>query len=141
MAEPQRDSNSESPRELNQPPEIQEHKRFLRRHRWILWVSGAAAFALIAIVTVFYVAALRFEPYLRARIIAELEQRFHTRVELQSFHVEVHHGQQATWGLWARGRGLRVWPTHREGGDHPLETAVESKPLIDLGEFSFHFPL
>jgi hypothetical protein len=53
----------------------------------------------------------------------------------------VHHGQEGQWGLWATGRGLRIWPPHREGGDHPLEVAVESKPLIDLGEFSFHVPL
>lgn len=142
MAEPLRaTSNSEDPRGANHPPGPKQGKPFLRRHRWIAWIAGVALVTLAALTLTFFITARHFEPYLRARIIEGLEQRFHTRVELQTFHVEVHHGQQATWGLWARGRGLRIWPPHRDGGDHPLETAIESKPLIDLGEFSFHVPL
>ncbi|MGA3265095.1 MAG: hypothetical protein ABSC47_13740 [Terracidiphilus sp.] len=38
------------------------------------------------------------EPYLRARIVEELRERFHARVELDSFH---------TSGLRRRWRGLR----------------------------------
>ncbi len=116
------------------------HRSFWRRNRWIWWVAGAALVFLAALATVLTIVARRFEPYVRARIVDGLEQRFHTRVELADFHIRVQHGQEAEWGLWARGQGLRIWPAHREGGDYTLETA-QSKPLIDLGEFSFHVPL
>ena len=114
---------------------------FLRRSRWIWWVSGAILMVLGAVGIFLSVVAHRFEPYIRQRIVEGLQQRFHTRVELADFHVSVHEGLKGEWGMWATGRGLRIWPPHREGGDHPLEIAVQSKPLIDLGEFSFHVPL
>ena len=122
-------------------PQPQVRRSFWRRNRWIWWVAGGMAVALIAVTVVLSIVARRFEPFIRERIVASLEQRFHTHVELNYFHISVHHGQEGEWGLWATGRGLRIWPPHREGGDHPLEVAVESKPLIDLGEFSFHVPL
>jgi hypothetical protein len=106
-----------------------------------VWAGAIVLVLLAGIAVMLDVAAHRFEPFLRARIVDGLEQRFHSRVELAYFHVSVHHGQEATWGLWATGRGLRVWPPHREGGSHSLETAVESKPLIEVAEFNFHAPL
>ena len=125
------------------PKDIEPPARrsFLRRNRWIWWVAGFLLILLVAVTTVLSIVARRFEPFMRERIVAGLQQRFHTRVELEYFHVAVQHGTEGEWGLWAIGRGLRIWPPHREGGDHPLETAVQSKPLIDLGEFSFHVPL
>jgi hypothetical protein len=116
-------------------------RSFWRRNRWIFWVAGVMFAALVVVAVVLSIVARRFEPFIRERIVAGLQQRFHTRVELAYFHVSVQHGAEGEWGLWAIGRGLRIWPPHREGGDHPLETAVQSKPLIDLGEFSFHVPL
>ena len=68
----------------------------------------------------------RAEPYLRARIVAELEEHFHARVELDSFHLSLLNG------LWAEGRGLRIWP---------LSQAEAAQPLIQLDEFRFHTPL
>lgn len=112
-----------------------------RRYRWLIWISGLALAFLLGLSALFAYLAHHFEPFLRARIVEALQERFHTRVELAYFHIDVHHGQEATWGLWATGRGLRIWPPMKRGGDVPLETAVESKPLIDLGEFSFHVPL
>ena len=37
----------------------------------------------------------------------ELEEHFHARVELDSFHVSL------VDGLWAEGKGLRIWPPAR----------------------------
>jgi hypothetical protein len=131
---------------LNTPSTSQDtqpgiRRSFWRRNRWLLWLAGALLLILVAVSVVLTIVARRFEPYIRARIVEGLQQRFHTHVELAEFHVSVQHGQQGEWGLWATGRGLRIWPPHREAGDHPLEVAVESKPLIDLGEFDFHVPL
>jgi len=125
---------------LKAPPVV-ARPPFWRRHRWLVWLGGAALVVLAAASALLGIAARRFEPYLRARIVEGLGEHFHTRVELDSFHVAVEHGEGARFGLWATGRGLRIWPPHRTGGDHPLETAVESLPLIQLQEFSFHVPL
>ncbi len=124
---------------LNTVPVVR--RSFWRRNRWIWWVSGSLFVVLAVTAAVLAIVARRFEPFMRERIVAGLQQRFHTRVELAYFHVSVQHGAEGEWGMWATGRGLRIWPPHREGGDHPLEIAVQSKPLIDLGEFSFHVPL
>lgn len=105
-----------------------------------MWTVSAALVVLVAITAVAAVVARRFEPFLRARIVNGLQDRFRTRVELGSFHVSPGNGLHGKWGIWATGRGLRIWPPHRSNGDHPLETAVQSQPLIQLDEFSFHVP-
>lgn len=100
------------------------------------------AFAFILVVgCTLAVLAHRFEPFLRARIVEGLQDHFHTRVELDDFHVEPGNGLRGNWGIWATGRGLRIWPPERTGGDHPLEVATQSLPLIELREFRFHVPL
>jgi hypothetical protein len=75
----------------------------------------------------------RAEPYLRARIVTGLENRFHARVELDNFHVSL------VDGLWAEGKGLRIWPPARVAGVGV--PAGEGEPLIRLKEFRFHAPL
>jgi hypothetical protein len=79
----------------------------------------------------------RAEPFLRARIVAELQERFHARVELDSFHVSLMNG------LWAEGKGLRIWPPAQvQGVTVPgPETTGSAQPLIRLDEFRFHAPL
>jgi hypothetical protein len=101
----------------------------------------------------------RAEPYVRARIVAALVNRFHARVELDSFHLSLVNG------LWAEGKGLRIWPPAQvegitvpgpakplPGKPKPGATAFESgaqeaasshpaSPLIRLEEFRFHAPL
>jgi hypothetical protein len=75
----------------------------------------------------------RAEPFLRVRIVQALENRFHARVELDSFHVSLVNG------LWAEGKGLRIWPPAQvEGVAAPAGQGV---PLIRLEEFRFHAPL
>jgi hypothetical protein len=70
-----------------------------------------------------------------------LKGRFHTRVELDHFHVALGNGLEGEWGIWATGQGLRIWPPQRAVGDRSLETAVQSIPLITLDDFRFHVPL
>lgn len=126
---------------INLRPEDGPRRPFWRRHRWLIWTGAAIVVFLVTVSVVLSIAAHRVEPYLRARIVQGLTDRFHTKVELDSFHVSVHHGKEAMFGIWATGRGLRIWQPHRGGGDHSLETAAQSEPLIQLEEFSFHVPL
>lgn len=106
-----------------------EQGPFWRRHPWLMWTAGVLLILLIAAAVAISVALHRAEPFLRARLGAELEQRFHAHVELDSFHVSLMNG------LWAEGKGLRIWPPPPAAGNHA------GPPLIRLSEFRFHAPL
>jgi hypothetical protein len=82
----------------------EDRQPFWRRHRWVKWVIGGLLAVLVLAAAAVGVALQRAEPYLRARIVEGLEDRFHARVELDSFHVSL------VKGLWAEGKGLRIWP-------------------------------
>jgi len=97
------------------------------------WGAGALFLLLIAAIILADIALHRAQPYLRARIIEGLEQRFHARVELDVFHVSLVHG------LRAEGKGLRIWPPAQVSGIAVPES--EGEPLIQLDSFRFHAPL
>jgi hypothetical protein len=77
---------------------------FWRRKRWLLWAAGGLLATLLAVVVVWLVLLHQAEPILRDHIVEALEDSFHARVELDSFHVSLVNG------LWAEGKGLRIWP-------------------------------
>jgi hypothetical protein len=105
------------------------------------------------------VAMHQAEPLLRAAIVEKLEERFHAHVELDSFHVSLVNG------LWAEGKGLRIWPPVHHPEDEDLSSGTPAQvvgvtvpgtnkagangaaaaaspgPLIRLDEFRFHAPL
>jgi len=93
-----------------------------------------AAFTVVGIVV-----AHRIEPFLRARIVDGLSQHFHARVDLDSFHVTIGNTLRGEWGIWAQGRGLRIWPPAQVAGvSVPNSTGA---PLFSLAAFAFHAPL
>ncbi len=106
-----------------------------RGKRWLRWTLGAALAALVLLAVLIAVAVHRAEPVLRARIVAELERHFHARVELDSFHVSL------AGGLWAEGKGLRIWPAQAQPDGTGAGAAGAGAPLIRLEEFRFHAPL
>lgn len=104
-----------------------------RGHRWLKWFLGALSVLLVAMGIAVTIAVHHAEPFLRALIVDRLTQRFHARVELDSFHVSLAHG------LRAEGKGLRIWPPAEvEGLEVP---AAHGQPLIDLRRFYFRAPL
>ena len=108
-------------------------RTFWRGRRWVKWVVVALLVAIAAAAVAVTIGLRRAEPFLRARIVEELTDRFHARVELDSFHVSLVNG------LWAEGKGLRIWPPARvDGVGVP---AGQGEPLIRLDEFRFHAPL
>ena len=109
------------------------HASFWRRHPVLKW-TGVSLLLLLAILAgVASYLLHRAEPFLRARIIEALRDRFHARVELDSFHMSLVHGVQA------QGRGLRIWPPAQVEG---VSVAPDGgDPLIRLDEFRFHAPL
>jgi hypothetical protein len=98
----------------------------------------ATAGLLAVVVTV---AAHRAEPFLRARIVGGLQERFHARVELDSFHLSLDDGLDGHWGVWAEGKGLRVFPPAQVEGVTVPGPAGPVAPMIRLVEFRFHAPL
>ena len=112
----------------------EQHSSFWRRHRLILWVAGALG-TLFAVLAVLVAVALHHaEPFVRARIVAGLQERFHARVELDSFHMSLVHG------LRAEGKGLRIWAPQSALAEDAT-AAANAEPLIRLSEFRFHAPL
>lgn len=128
---------------------LQANRRsFWRRHRWLAWVGGGLLVSLAGLATIGAVLAHRAEPFLRARIVQGLEQRFHSRVELDSFHVSLRSGLDGHWGVWAEGKGLRIWPPAQAQvagvavpGSGRFAAAGPDAPLIRLEQFQFHAPL
>jgi hypothetical protein len=99
------------------------------------WLAGGLLVLLVALAVAVLIVLRRTEPFLRAHIVAALEQRFHARVELDSFHVSLAHGLQA------QGRGLRIWPPAQVRGVSVSPAVDTSDPLIRLEQFSFRAPL
>ncbi|MGB6193659.1 MAG: AsmA-like C-terminal region-containing protein [Terracidiphilus sp.] len=118
---------------------MDQERTFWRRHRWLLWTGGIAFAGLAAIITTLAIMAHRIEPYVRARIIDGLSQHFHTHVELDTFHLSIGNGFRGEWGVWAQGRGLRIWPPLPEGAS--LAERPAGEPLVSLAQFAFHAPL
>jgi hypothetical protein len=98
----------------------------------VKWLAGGLLAALAVAAVVVDIGLRRAEPFLRARLVEELEDHFHARVELDSFHVSL------VKGLWAEGKGLRIWPPARVAG---VGVPAGGDPLIRLDEFRFHAPL
>jgi len=103
-----------------------------RRGRWVIWTGAGVLAAVAVLACAAWVMARRAEPWLRARIVSELAERFQARVELDGFHVWI------SDGLWAEGKGLRIWPPASVEG---IRVPGEGNPLIRLDEFRFHAPL
>lgn len=103
--------------------------------RGFMWISISLLLLLVALAVVVSVLLRHAEPYVRARIVNTLRDRFHARVELDSFQMSLGHGLQA------EGRGLRIWPPAQVEGVTVPATAAPGDPLISLDEFRFHAPL
>ena len=114
---------------------------FWRRNRWLRWVAGGLLVVLAGLAAIGSVLAHRAEPFLRARIVEGLGERFHARVELDSLHLSLGNGLEGQWGVRAEGKGLRIWPPAQVEGVTVPGAAGPVEPLIRVEEFRFHVPL
>ena len=69
------------------------------------------------------------EPILRRRVIASLEQRFHSPVELDALHISLLRGLQVT------GSGLRI--RYLAGPDEPDVRPQAAAPMLSVKSFEF----
>lgn len=119
----------------------QDRKSSPPRYRWLFWTGGILAGVLAVVTVAAVVLAHRIEPFLRARIVSSLSDYFHARVELDNFHVSIGNGFRGEWGIWAEGRGLRIWPPAQVGGVAVPDPTDPGQPLFSLASFGFHAPL
>lgn len=105
------------------------------RLRLLKWVGGVLLVTLAVLAGVVLILAHRAEPLMRARIVQGLQSHFHARVELDSFHLTLRDG------LWAEGKGLRIWPPVEVAGVAVPGSVAPNAPLIRLEEFQFHAPI
>ena len=113
---------------------MEQRASFWRRNRWLKWALGGLLLALALVAVVVSVILHQTEPFLRARIVAALTERFHARVELDAFHVSL------VDGLRAEGKGLRIWPPAQVNGVSVPDNSRLGEPLIRLDDFRFHTP-
>lgn len=106
---------------------------FWQRHKVLRWTTGMVLTGLLVLFVVLAALAHRAEPFLRAQIVTALSARFRSHVELDSFRLRFGNSLRGEWGVWADGRGLRIWPANNVAG--------AGDPIIQLGEFRFHAPL
>jgi hypothetical protein len=108
---------------------------------WPFWVGGVFLALLATMVILIDIAAHRAEPFVRKQVIQALSDRFHARVELDSFHLSLGNTLRGEWGVWGEGKGLRIWPPTDSEGAQVSQVNPPAQPLIRLDEFAFHAPL
>ncbi len=105
-----------------QPDAPDEHKR---KHRW-RWIAGIILVTTVIIIVAGAIVVSHAEPILRQRVTETLSARFHSRVELDQFHVSLLRGLQVS------GEGLRLY-----GETDPNMHQLGIQPLIGVAEFRF----
>ncbi len=112
-----------------------------RLPRWPFWAGGVILALMVTAGVLVDIAAHRAEPFVRQQVVQALSDRFHARVELDSFHLKLGNTLRGEWGVWGEGKGLRIWPPANVEGVHVPEPNPPVQPLIRLDEFHFHAPL
>ena len=112
-----------------------------RNARWPWWVGGGFLALLATVAIIVDIVAHRAEPFVREQLVQALSDRFHARVELDSFHLSLGNTLTGEWGIWGQGKGLRIWPPAEVEGVHVPQPNAPVQPLIRLDEFHFHAPL
>ena len=81
----------------------------LLRARWLRFTLLALALAAALLFALGLWLVRQAEPLVRASLIGSLKQRFHSRVELDSFHFTLHNPSLTGGTAIARIDGLRIW--------------------------------
>jgi AsmA-like C-terminal region len=108
---------------------VRSKRKLSTLSRWLLWIGAVALVVLLAVGVTIAILLHRAEPMLRASIIDTLQKRFHSRVELDSFHVSIVDGFQA------EGSGLRIWlPAEALANLPDNGSPVQAKPSAARGQ-------
>jgi hypothetical protein len=97
--------------------------------RWLLWAGGVFVLLVVAAGVVVEYVVHHAEPIVRRRVIANLEQRFNSPVELDALHISVLKGLQVT------GEGLRILRV--AGPERPDAQGQVAAPMLSVKSFEF----
>jgi hypothetical protein len=100
--------------------------RHRRVPRWLLWVLASAAVFFIVLFIAADYAFHHAEPMLRARVVASLQERFRSPVQLDALHISVLNGLQVS------GEGLRI--LNLEGRTPQTQG---QPPMLSIRSFQF----
>ena len=103
-----------------------------RRQIFPLWLSRLAVVVLAVLVVALTVVAYvihNAEPMLRQRVVASLEDRFHSPVELDTLHISLLRGLEVSGG------GLRI--LYLAGPDQPDAQPHGAAPMVSVKSFEF----
>jgi hypothetical protein len=117
---------SQTPRDAREMRRASPRRR--RVARWAAWVGVALLVVLVAVGTAAEYALHHAEPMLRERVIATLEDKFDSPVELDALHVSL------LRGLEVSGDGLRV---EYLGGLNKVRVE-DLPPTLSVRHFAFH---
>jgi hypothetical protein len=98
--------------------------------RWAMWAVGLVLVALVIAGAVAAYVVHNAEPILRRRVIATMEDRFRSPVELDELHISVLKGLQVSGG------GLRI--LYFGENDAPGSRANDVAPMLSVKSFEFH---
>jgi AsmA-like C-terminal region len=98
--------------------------------RWLAWVGLIVAATLVLLGIAAEYVARNAEPILRRRVIASLEERFRSSVELDALHISV------MQGLEVSGSGLRILSI--AGPSEAGSGAADAAPMVSVKSFEFH---
>lgn len=101
-----------------------------RLRRWLVWSALLAAGVAVFFVSAILYALHNAGPILRERVIATLEQRFRSPVELDSLNVAYEHGIQVSGG------GLRILNFGRNAAASAADAGQQ--PMLSVDSFDFH---
>lgn len=120
---------TEGPDEIEAGQTERAGARRRRIPRWAAWMGGALLFALVLAAAAVGYVIHNAEPILRERVVASLEDRFHSPVELDSLHISLLRGLQVT------GSGLRI--RYLAGPTQPDSQPQSAPPMLSIGNFEF----
>jgi hypothetical protein len=103
--------------------------------RWMSWVGGVFLLLVVAAGVVVEYVVHHAEPIVRRRVIASLEQRFNSPVELDALHISVFKGLQVT------GEGLRILriagPNEPDAEQKSMGGPGGAPPMLSVKSFEF----
>jgi hypothetical protein len=100
-----------------------------RLRRWLIWSALVCASVLVILTIAFEYAMHNAGPILRSRVIATLEERFRSPVELDSLNIAFTNGIQVSGG------GLRIV---NFGMKERGMRAEDEQPMLSVDSFDFH---
>jgi hypothetical protein len=103
-----------------------------RRLRWLWWTAGVVLVLFAGLAIAADILLHRAAPMLRASLIETLQDRLHSKVELDDLSVSV------LDGFWVQGRGLRIWLPQPAVPDPARTEPWLAQPWIVVDKLKFH---